>query len=384
MNPPLRPWPMSVSAARLVAIVMLLIGAVCVYQASGSEATASGTVGTLKLTDANALVLTGTEGSNQQFSVALAAGSKCSGDSTANGGAYHIWSYLLQGNGVLPTTITYQGGVPNAGNEISDALGSPLAAVNTGSGGLIPTMPNNLVFGTNLAKADLGLTGSTTSQVWEAGLDCANAAGAVIDYWNVELTFKVLPVGTAAGQDPNGYAWTQGTATASATTTTTSVSTTSSTVAATTTSSTTSTTTATTSTTSSTSPSSTTVAPAVTCLTTTTSAVTPTSTSSSSTSTSPSSTSTTSSSTTSTTSSTSVPTSTTAVPCPTTTTVGATATTSSPALVSGASSGGGSLPFTGANTGAELGLGVVLLSGGLLLLAAARRRQELERLAWPD
>jgi hypothetical protein len=45
-------------------------------------------------------------------------------------------------------------------------------------------------------------TGSTASGIWEAGIACANSAGAVVDNWNVQVTFS------AKSTDPNGFTWT--------------------------------------------------------------------------------------------------------------------------------------------------------------------------------
>jgi len=142
-------------------------------------------------------------GSTTNFTVTLAANTKCTGDTQHHG--YHVYSYLVH-VGVKPTAVSFKTGFPSTGFGFFTSVGKYYGKANTAaSTGQIIGIPNNLEFAPLLTrgaplKTVLYATGNK-SGAWEAGLACANSSGTVTDYWNTPVTFS------ASTTDPNKFVW---------------------------------------------------------------------------------------------------------------------------------------------------------------------------------
>jgi hypothetical protein len=139
--------------------------------------------------------------SSTQFTLVLPTGAVCSGSTT--GGGYHVYSYLVPyGTNVQNLTIVQ--GAPSTGYGLFDYTPNYIGPINVPSNDFVPTLPVDLEWGPAVSAYSLRsalLDNGGTSGVWEAGVLCANASGAVTDYWNTEVTFN------SSGTDPDGFTW---------------------------------------------------------------------------------------------------------------------------------------------------------------------------------
>jgi hypothetical protein len=185
---------------RLAAVALLIVGATAL---KGHRATAATVGATATIANPETALELPSGGSQTAFTVTLPVGAACSGD-TANDG-FHVYSYLVE-KGTDLSSITFIN-FPSQGYGFVDNTGTYYGPVNTAiNTGQIIGIPNNFVWGP-LAETGGGsvplatLLGGDTPGVWEAGIVCANASGAVSDSWNTEVTFA------ASDSDPGGFTW---------------------------------------------------------------------------------------------------------------------------------------------------------------------------------
>ncbi len=191
------------------------LAATAVFMATFAGLTAAGVTpagastldGTATIANPSGNTALSSGGSTTQFTVTLPAQAACDGDTASDG--YHVYSYLVP-EGTNPAAISFTTGVPadypDAPSGLVTAAGKYYGGVNTASTtGQIIGIPGNLEFAPLVTKSVIPLStlldNAASSGVWEAGIACATAAGAVTDYWNTEVTF------TASGSDPNGFTW---------------------------------------------------------------------------------------------------------------------------------------------------------------------------------
>jgi hypothetical protein len=150
-------------------------------------------------------------GSETVFALNLTpAPAYCSGNTSNNG--YHEYTYLVpQGTNIALNSPLAAGGagISFAGSQPSEGYGliSNLygyGTYNTANNDQVSNIPTDFEFADLVTEDSLSanaLDNNGTSEVWEAGIVCANSSGAVTDYWNTVVTF------TASGSDPNGFKW---------------------------------------------------------------------------------------------------------------------------------------------------------------------------------
>lgn len=219
--------------ARLRVVAAGLLAATGLVLVSAGSADASTVDGVATVTAPGTTTPLPSGASTAQFTVTLPPQAACTGD-TATGG-YHVFSYLVT-KGTALSSVTYIA-FPTAGYGFVNTLGTYYGPANTAiSTGQIIGIPNDFEWaplvtkdGVTLATLLYSGSGSSASGIWEAGLLCANSAGAVVDNWNTELTFS------ASSSDPTGFVWSAVPGVTTPTTTTTTSTTTTSTTMSTTT-----------------------------------------------------------------------------------------------------------------------------------------------------
>jgi hypothetical protein len=184
-----------------MAAVLMAAGSVFLLTSSSASASTLGGVATISIPDGTAPMTSG--GSTDPFTVDLPANAACTGDTATDG--YHVFSYMVP-TGTDVSSITFTE-VPSTGFGFVNNIGTYYGAANTAANtGQIISIPINFEFGPLVSDDGVSLStflyssGNTTG-VWEAGLACANSAGALTDNWNTEVTF------TASSSDPNGFVW---------------------------------------------------------------------------------------------------------------------------------------------------------------------------------
>ena len=180
--------------------VLTLAGAVGLYLASSTVASASTLDGVATITNPNNGNPLSSGGSETDFTVVLPAQSACSGDTASDG--YHVYSYLLQ-QGTSVTSDNFSTGSPSEGLGLIDSDGYYGPANTAPTSGEVIDIPTDFEWAylKNIGETASELGGGSGA-VWEAGIACANSSGTVTDYWNTQVTF------TANGGDPNGFVWT--------------------------------------------------------------------------------------------------------------------------------------------------------------------------------
>jgi len=186
-----------------IGLVLALVGSVV----QGAEASASTLGGTATIASPSGTPLA-SGGSTTEFTVTLPANAACDGDTASDG--YHIWSYLVP-QGTSITGLTFPDSEPSEGLGLFDSSGDYYGPANTAIGtgavtGATPPIPNNFEWAPLITSGDV--TAAQLAGTWEGGLLCTNNSGVVSDYWVTQITFTQVPVGTGAGQDPNGLTWT--------------------------------------------------------------------------------------------------------------------------------------------------------------------------------
>jgi LPXTG-motif cell wall-anchored protein len=183
--------------------VVALGAAIALWALPVTSASASTLDGTATLTNPNTNTALTSGGSTTVFTVVLTpAPADCSGDTASDG--YHVYSYLLP-QATSITSNNFSTGSPSEGLGLVDADGYYGPANTAPTTGQIISIPTSfewadlLSLGETAAELDNG-----SSAVWNAGIACANASGAVTDYWNTQVTF------TKSTSDPNGFVWSAG------------------------------------------------------------------------------------------------------------------------------------------------------------------------------
>ena len=137
-------------------------------------------------------------GSATPFSVVLPAGAKCPGDTAHKW--YHVDSFLVP-SGVSPASVNFRGGVPSKWYGLI-ANGAYVGALNTArDSGLVVNLPIPDVW-SRLTPKELFASSTTTTSTWSGGIACANASGAVTNYWAFTVRF------TRDAHDHGGFTWT--------------------------------------------------------------------------------------------------------------------------------------------------------------------------------
>ncbi len=188
----------------LCAAVPIAAGSLALLIADPAHAASAGGVATLAPPGDTAATPLRSGGSASLFTVALPARASCSGDTAHDG--YHVYSYLERKGTDLSTVRFVQG--PSAGYGIVNTTSTYYGAINTAfKTGQIVGVPNDFTWGSlvrsgggPLALSQLLYDGSTG--VWETGLACATAHGAVSNDWNTQVTFD------ADAGDARGFDWT--------------------------------------------------------------------------------------------------------------------------------------------------------------------------------
>jgi hypothetical protein len=187
-----------------LAVLTALAGLAVVDITSASASTVNGVATTA---NPNSLAYMASGGSNTQYTLTLPANAACDGDTASHG--YHVWSYLVEkGTNIANLTFSEANSPlpPSAGYGIFDVAAEYYGPANTASiTGQIIGIPNDFDWGVITADdpslVPALLYNGGNSGVWEAGLACANSAGALTDNWNTEVTF------TKSTSDPNGFVW---------------------------------------------------------------------------------------------------------------------------------------------------------------------------------
>ncbi len=188
----------------LCAAVPIAAGSLALLITGPAHAASLGGVATLAPPGDTAATPLRSGGSASLFTVALPARASCSGDTAHDG--YHVYSYLVRKGTDLSTVRFVQG--PSAGYGIVNTTSTYYGAVNTAfKTGQIVGVPNDFTWGSlvrsgggPLALSQLLYYGTTG--VWETGLACATAHGAVANDWNTQVTFD------ADAGDAHGFDWT--------------------------------------------------------------------------------------------------------------------------------------------------------------------------------
>jgi fibronectin type 3 domain-containing protein len=185
------------------AVTTLVLGAGAIGLGLATVATSAGAStldGTATITNPSLGTPLSSGGSQTVFTVDLPAQAACTGDTASDG--YHVSSYLLP-LGTSVTSVSFVGGSPAEGYGFADENGYYGSANTAPTSGEVIDIPADFQWA---YLSGVGASASTldggSSAIWEAGLVCENASGAVTDYWNTFVTF------TANNSDPNGFTWT--------------------------------------------------------------------------------------------------------------------------------------------------------------------------------
>jgi hypothetical protein len=181
----------------IVVLVALAVGALV----APGVATADATVGRALITQAGTDRPLNSGASTTLYGVSLPAGASCSGDTAHK--QYHVFTYLFPVD-VAPTAVSFKTGEPSDlgtnGHFGFISGGQYVGALNTAPvTGEVVDLPEHYTW-SRLTAADLFSAGQTRSS-WNAGIACADPAGAVTDYWNAEIVF------TASAAVPGGFTW---------------------------------------------------------------------------------------------------------------------------------------------------------------------------------
>ncbi|MGD0311504.1 MAG: hypothetical protein ABSC90_03490 [Acidimicrobiales bacterium] len=197
----------------------MVTGALFLFLATGASAATINGAATVTTPTSGSITASQPQPSDTIFALSLPAGAACSG-STTNGG-YQVYTYLIpRGTGIQNSTVS-QGALSNYG--LFDSSGTLVGPFNVPTNDIVPTLPIDLEWGPAVT-GDSFLTQllAAPGGAWEAGVACANASGAVTDYWDVDITFTSVPSTT----DPDGFQWAWSASSGSTSTTTTPSSTT--------------------------------------------------------------------------------------------------------------------------------------------------------------
>jgi hypothetical protein len=180
---------------------------------SASAATINGTA-TITTPTNGSIASSQPQPSDTIFALSLPAGATCSGSTTSGG--YQVYTYLIpKGSNIQNSTVS-QGSLSSYG--LFDSTGTLVGPFNVPTNDIVSTLPNDLEWGPAVTGDSFLAALLAAPGVWEAGVACANASGAVTDYWDVDITFTSVPTTT----DPDGFewAWSASSGTTSPTTTT--------------------------------------------------------------------------------------------------------------------------------------------------------------------
>ena len=142
-------------------------------------------------------------GSATQFTVTLPAGAACTGDTAS--GNYHVFSYFVDPS-VTITSLNFATQQPSAGFGLVDGSGAYYGPANTAiTTGQVVQIPQNFQWAPVVTTDSVYTPAQLAAQpYWNTGIACANASGAVTDYWNAQVVF------TATSSDSNGFIWAVG------------------------------------------------------------------------------------------------------------------------------------------------------------------------------
>ncbi len=166
-----------------------------IFAVSDAWAASAGAAQIVKPSDGTPL---NTGGSMTQFALSVPSSARCPGDSTEPP-FYRAYSYLVP-LGTSPSAISFKTGRPDRWYGLYSFKTYFNNNVTKGTGQVGSVIPGNLTFAPLPARAFLGA--GQGRAVWEAGVACADLAGSVSSYWNVEIAF------VPSSADPNGYLWT--------------------------------------------------------------------------------------------------------------------------------------------------------------------------------
>jgi hypothetical protein len=200
-QPTLGPRPVRPVRPRFVLILATGVLGIALLSSTG-RAGAAVVSGTAEITAPYATTPLDSGGSATEYGVVLPAAAACPGDTAHQG--YRVYSYLVPQNVPL-SSLTVKGDAPfrgDAGHPYFGyiAFGEYYGPVNTdlNTGG-IPDLPPEFTW-SRLTRHDLFANGQT-SAVWDGGILCATANGAVTNDWNTAIQF------TVSSADPGGFTW---------------------------------------------------------------------------------------------------------------------------------------------------------------------------------
>jgi hypothetical protein len=160
-------------------------------------------LGAATITDSTHTTNLGSGTTTTSFSLLLPSGAKCQQDSTHG---TVVYSFLVQEQGTPGTPnpaatdaiiqgLTYSGGFASTGYFLANSAGQVFPGVNVAvTTAVIPSLPAFTSGGLLTAGIPATGTGGLVDPsapipgVWEAGMACT-LAGAVQDFWKVQMTF---------------------------------------------------------------------------------------------------------------------------------------------------------------------------------------------------
>ena len=185
---------------RFAAVVAMATGALFLSLATSANAATINGAATVTTPTNGSIAASQPQPSDTLFALSLPAGAACSGSTTSGG--YQVYTYLIpKGSGIQNSTVS-QGALSSYG--LFDSTGTLVGPFNVPTNDIVSTLPIDLEWGPAVT-GDSFLTAllAAPGGAWEAGVACANASGAVTDFWDVDITFSTVPTTT----DPDGFEW---------------------------------------------------------------------------------------------------------------------------------------------------------------------------------